>query len=232
MQIIPAIDIQQGQVVRLKQGDFDQATVYANDPLLVANKMVEQGMQQLHIVDLDGAKAPSKQQLPLLASLAALKEIELQIGGGVRCRDDVAALLDLGAKRVVIGSLAISQPDIFDAILSEFGQDKIVLALDVVEMNGEFVVKTHGWQQQSKQELFAKLASAAIENVLCTDISRDGLLTGPNFPLYQALLARFPQLKLQASGGVSCQADLAQLQQLGVPAAIVGRAYYEGVIRC
>ena len=231
MIVYPAIDLRGGRCVRLSEGNFDTETVYGTDPLAVARGFAAAGATWLHVVDLDGAKDPAKRQTALVHLLARDSGLKLQTGGGIRDVTHVESLLAAGATRVIVGSLAVRDPALVRGWLSLFGPEKIVLALDVrLDAAGTPVVALSGWQASSGQALDAVLAGfvpAGLVHVLCTDISRDGLLQGPNFALYADLGARYPALQIQASGGVASLDDLRRLRTQGSGGAITGRALYE-----
>jgi len=232
MIIYPAIDLRGGRVVRLTEGKFDQEKSYGDDPLAVARGFRAAGAVWLHVVDLDGAKDPAQRQTALVASIVQGCGLRVQSGGGIRDESHVRTLLDAGVTRVIVGSLAVKQPDLVGGWLEKFGPEKIVLALDVrLNTAGVPMIAVAGWQADSGVTLDATLRSflpRGLRHILCTDISRDGKLTGPNTALYTELLRKFPALQLQASGGVSSLADLRALKAAGAPGAIVGRALYEG----
>ena len=231
MIIYPAIDLRRGRVVRLTEGRFDQEKIYGGDPLVVARGFANDGAQWLHVVDLDGAKDPAKRQTALVAQLARASGLGVQTGGGIRHAAQVEALLAAGAERVIIGSLAVTKPNLVASWLEKFGSDKLVLALDArADASGAFRLATAGWQETSEltvADLIVRYLPHGLRHVLCTDISRDGKLTGPNTTLYAELRARFPALQIQASGGVSSLEDLHQLKSVHLAGAIVGRALYE-----
>ncbi|MDF7667664.1 1-(5-phosphoribosyl)-5-[(5-phosphoribosylamino)methylideneamino]imidazole-4-carboxamide isomerase [Orbaceae bacterium ESL0727] len=230
--IIPALDLIDGMVVRLHQGDYDKQRDYGNAPLLRLQDYEKQGAQLLHLVDLTGAKDPNARQIDLIKSLIKGVNIPIQIGGGIRCEEDITALLSIGATRVVIGSTAIKQPDLVKTWFRKYGPEALVLALDVrIQPNGEKYVAIHGWQEDSKQTLEQVIDDYlpyGLKHVLCTDISKDGTLTGSNVMLYQSISQQYPQLALQASGGIGSLADINALQYSGVAGIIVGRALLEG----
>lgn len=230
MIIYPAIDLIAGEVVRLHKGDFAQKTTYGTDPVAVAKSYAEAGASWLHLVDLDGAKDPAQRQTELIASIIAGSGLKVQTGGGIRSRDDVEALVAAGASRVVIGSLAVGNPDLVAGMISDFGSETICLAADVVRPADEFLIAVSGWQEASNLPLAAFLSrfeGAGLRHVLCTDIDRDGTMQGPNADLYHSVKASFPHIQLQASGGVKGIEDLEGLPTDGV---IIGRAIYEGAI--
>lgn len=231
MIIYPAIDLKNGQCVRLKQGDFDQATIYESDPVRQAEKFAAAGAEWLHVVDLDGAKAGEMLQFDLIARVAKSTRLKIQVGGGLRSEKTVKKLLDAGIARVVIGSLAVKNRNTVQAWLREFGGDKIILAFDIRYHDGEPEILTHGWQSGSQQLLWDTLEAydgSGLKSVLCTDVSRDGMLEGTNNALYAAMRERWPGIDVLASGGVSNLQDLLDLARLGASGAIVGKAIYEG----
>lgn len=232
MKIYPAIDLLAGACVRLKQGGFDQATTYSSDPLAMARAFEVAGAEYLHLVDLSGARNPADRQLSLIGGLIKATGLKIQVGGGLRTLADASALLSLGADRVVFGSAIVADPALASRLLAEFGAERITLALDVrVGPDGVPRVATLGWQEQetrSAPELLAGLKG--VSRVLCTDISRDGMMVGPNIPLYTELMEQFPSVEIQASGGVSSLDDLRALKSAGVRSAIVGKAIYEGAL--
>ena len=233
--IYPAIDLINGEVVRLAKGQFDQKTVYNRDPIAVAQSFAEQGATYLHVVDLDGAKACQVRQSELIAKIAAATTLKLQVGGGVRSASDVKNLLDQGVDRVVIGSLAVKQPEVTEGLFKEFGGDRLTLGLDVqLDAKGIPLVATHGWQTLSEtkaEEVLLRFLNLGLNQVLCTDISRDGMMTGPNFALYSMLGQHFPTVSFLASGGLKTSEQVKELQANRVGGAIIGRALYEGTIK-
>lgn len=230
--IIPAIDLIEGKVVRLYQGDYEQKTQYELDPVEVVHDYADQGAHWLHIVDLTGAKDTSKRQLALIKRMVETKRMQFQAGGGIRSEDEVAQLLDTGVSRVVIGSLAVKQPELVKSWVEKYGPEHIVLALDInISETGEKLIATHGWQENSGVALEALLddfASVGAKHVLCTDISRDGTLQGANVALYQEMAARFPNVSWQASGGIGSLNDISALKPTNVGGVILGRALLEG----
>lgn len=230
MIIYPAIDLIGGEVVRLHKGDFDQKTTYGSDPVSVARAYAEAGASWLHLVDLDGAKDPANRQTELIGRIIAGSGLKVQTGGGIRSRDDVQALLDAGASRIVIGSLAVRDAEQVAKMMQDFGSEAICLAADVVRPEDEFMIAVSGWQESSDLSLFdfmERFVPVGLQHVLCTDIDRDGTMTGPNAVLYRQVKERFPDIHLQASGGVSGIDDLRGLATDGV---IIGKAIYEGAI--
>jgi len=234
MNIIPAIDLKDGKCVRLLRGDFDQTTEYSDDPALIARQFAALAATSLHIVDLDGARYGEQRNAEIVAAIADESNLVIQLGGGIRNAETVERWLAAGVSRCVIGSLAITEPDTVKAWLARFGGDRIVLALDVkMDARNEPIVTTHGWTQESAATFFESVndfLDAGLQHVLCTDVSRDGAMAGPNFELYQQIMEVYPNLLLQASGGVRHIEDLEQLRRIGVPAAISGRALLDGKI--
>ncbi|MEX5411188.1 1-(5-phosphoribosyl)-5-[(5-phosphoribosylamino)methylideneamino]imidazole-4-carboxamide isomerase [Atlantibacter hermannii] len=230
--IIPALDLIDGTVVRLHQGDYGQQRDYGNDPLPRLQAYQAEGAQVLHLVDLTGAKDPAKRQIPLLKTLLAGVSVPVQVGGGVRTEEDVAALLDAGATRVVVGSTAVKSPELVKGWFKRFGAEHLVLALDVrIDENGAKQVAVSGWQENSGvtlEELVDAFLPVDLTHVLCTDISKDGTLKGSNVGLYQEVCARFPSVAFQASGGIGGIKDIEALKGSGVKGVIVGRALLEG----
>ncbi|KES17152.1 Phosphoribosylformimino-5-aminoimidazole carboxamide ribonucleotide (ProFAR) isomerase [Gilliamella apicola SCGC AB-598-I20] len=230
--IIPALDLIDGTVVRLHQGDYDQKRDYGKDPLIRLQDYQKQGAKQLHLVDLTGAKDPQARQISLIKSLIEGVQVPVQIGGGIRTEDDVKALLSAGATRVVIGSTAIKQPDLVKKWFDTYGPESLVLALDVrIDQLGNKNVAIHGWQEDSKQTLEQVIddyLAYGLKHVLCTDISKDGTLSGSNVKLYQEISQKYPTIAFQASGGIGQLDDVKALQDSGVAGIIVGRALLEG----
>ena len=230
--IIPAIDLIEGQVVRLYQGSYDQTTEYSFSPLTLRDQYAAAGSPILHVVDLSGAKDASKRQLTLLTRLMTEAPLHIQVGGGVRSEQDVQELLAAGASRVVIGSLAIRQPELVQGWLKQYGGERIVLALDVaINDKGEKTLPSHGWIEASNvtlEQVLDGFIAAGAKHVLCTDISKDGTLSGSNVALYQELTKAYPQIAWQASGGIGCLDDIRALRGSGVAGVILGRSLLEG----
>jgi len=230
--IIPALDLIDGSVVRLHQGDYGQQRDYGSDPLPRLQDYQRQGAEVLHLVDLTGAKDPAARQIPLLQKLLAGVTVPVQVGGGIRNEQDVEALLSAGATRVVVGSTAVKDPDTVQKWFSRFGADALVLALDVrIDANGTKNVAISGWQENSNatlEQVVEQYLPFGLKHVLCTDISRDGTLAGSNVELYREVTARYPQIAFQASGGIGSLDDIAHLRDSGVEGVIVGRALLDG----
>lgn len=231
MILYPAMDLMGGRCVRLAQGRFDNATDYSGDPAAALRRFAEAGAEWAHVVDLDGARAGSPRQHDFIAGLAADAPLKLQVAGGFRTAEQIAFVLDAGVSRVAIGSLAVRDPATVAGFIARFGADRIVLALDVNLVDGVPMTATAGWTETSRRSLWdvAALYPAA-RHWLITDIARDGMMSGPNVPLVREAAARFPVLKLQASGGVASLADLTALAEAGADGAIVGKALWEGRI--
>ncbi|WP_292035723.1 MULTISPECIES: 1-(5-phosphoribosyl)-5-[(5-phosphoribosylamino)methylideneamino]imidazole-4-carboxamide isomerase [unclassified Brevundimonas] len=231
MIVYPAIDLKDGVCVRLMHGRFDQVTRYDEVPAARLAAFAAEGADWVHIVDLDGAEAGRAMQHGLIGELAASVAVRIQSGGGVRSEADVERLLEAGVSRVVVGSLAVTKSDEVLAWLNRFGPERITLALDVKYEGGVPVPALKGWTQSAGVDLWSVLdryPSDLLTHVLMTDVGRDGALTGPNLDLLGEALARRPELKLQASGGVASLDDLIAARDLGCDGAIVGRAIYEG----
>jgi phosphoribosylformimino-5-aminoimidazole carboxamide ribotide isomerase len=232
MRLIPAIDLRGGRCVRLLQGRFDAETVYGNDPSAILARYRALGARYVHVVDLDGARDGSQGNRAAIARLvAAHPDVTIQVGGGIRNRDVAQALMTLGVHRVVVGSVAVIRPEEVRRWLEEFGADRVVLAFDVrLDGKGTPRLTTHGWESQTEASLWDAVADYlphGASHVLCTDVARDGALTGPNVDLYAEAVRRFPTIQWQASGGVSTGADLRDLASTGVAAVISGRALLE-----
>lgn len=230
--IIPALDLIDGQVVRLHQGDYGQQRQYGSDPLPRLQDYQQQGAQVLHLVDLTGAKDPAARQIPLLKKLLSGVSVPVQVGGGIRTEQDVEALLEAGARRVVIGSTAVKEPARVQQWFTRYGAEALVLALDVrIDANGVKQVAISGWQENSNatlEQIVEQYLPFGLRHVLCTDISRDGTLSGSNVDLYREISQRYPQVAFQASGGIGNLTDIANLRDSGVQGVIVGRALLEG----
>lgn len=227
--VLPAIDVREGRVVRLAQGDYARETRYPADALSLAKRYEEDGAQWLHLVDLDAARAGGYTLLGLLRSLRAETGLQVQTGGGVRTEADVDALLAAGATRVVVGSVAVREPGRVARWLREYGAERLTLALDTRWEDGAWRLPVHGWTQASPHTLESIVdAFADARHVLCTDIARDGMLAGPNLALYGRLRALAPHWRVQASGGVRDAADVLAAREAGCAGAVLGRALLEG----
>ena len=233
MIVLPAIDLLAGRVARLRQGDYAQARRFAADPAELARSYARGGASWLHLVDLDAARGGGPAHFELIGRIAAIEGLRLQVGGGVRDEAALAALLSAGASRVVIGSVAVRRPELAIEWLERYGTERICLALDVrAGPDGGYYPGASGWTETGDATLEALLdryrAAVPLRHVLCTDISRDGMLAGPNVGLYRALAGRYPELAFQASGGVRDASDVAELRAAGAAGAIVGLALLEG----
>jgi len=227
--IWPAIDLMDGRCVRLHKGDFTQKSLYDADPLARANAFAEAGARALHVVDLDGAKAGEPCQSNLVCRLAKFSGLQVQAGGGIRSGDDIETLLGGGVRRVIIGSLAVTNIETVQNWLWEFGAERIVLALDIRLENGTPIPAIRGWQESTSQSLWDILAAyeGTVKNLLVTDIDRDGVLGGTNAALYTEIKAQFPGLSLLASGGIGCVDDIRAAYGAGANGVIIGKALYE-----
>jgi phosphoribosylformimino-5-aminoimidazole carboxamide ribotide isomerase len=229
IELIPAIDIINGQCVRLTKGDYDQKKVYNDDPAAVAKEFEQLGFQRLHIVDLDGAKSKYIVNDAVLRSITTETKLILDFGGGIKTEEDIEKAFEAGASMVTVGSIAVTKPALFIQWLEKYGADKMILGADV--RNG--MISINGWKEDSKEELLPflkKYIDAGVKNVLCTEISKDGTLQGPAVTLYKEVMKAYPQLHLIASGGVSQKEDIEELEREGIPAVVFGKAIYEGRI--
>ncbi len=228
--IIPAIDIIGGQCVRLTQGDYARTRVYCQDPLDMAKRFEDCGVRMLHLVDLDGAKSGFPENQKVLEDIVSRTSLNVEFGGGIRERAALASVFDAGAYRAICGSVACAEPDRFIGWLKDFGGERLVLGADV--RDGLVAVK--GWQESSSAgigDLLSAFIPEGLKTVIVTDISRDGMLSGPAVGLYRELLSGYPDIGLVASGGVGTMDDIEALEEAGVPAVIVGKAIYEGKIK-
>jgi len=229
VKIIPAIDIIDGKAVRLTQGDYNQKTEYSDDPVAVAKAFESVGIERLHVVDLEGAKASKPVNLATLKAITTATSLSVDFGGGVKSNESILKVLEAGADQVTAGSIAVKDKALVQAWIKEYGAEKIILGADVKDEK----IAINGWQEDSGIDLFEFLAEyiyLGISHCICTDVSKDGLLQGPSFELYRKMMIEFPNLKLIASGGVSSMDDLRQLETMGIYGTIVGKAYYEGRI--
>lgn len=230
--IIPAIDLLEGRVVRLHQGDYNASRDYGDEALERLQNYERAGAKLLHIVDLTGAKDPARRQIPLLKKCLSGLTVPVQTGGGVRTEEDVRALLDAGASRVVVGSTAVKSPEVVRGWMKRYGPEAIVLALDVrIDAAGRRQIAVSGWQENSGvliEDLIRAYLPEGLKHVLCTDISKDGTLSGANASLYRTLSEEFPEVAFQASGGIGSLADVREAARSGASGVIVGRALLEG----
>ena len=229
IELIPAIDIIEGQCVRLTKGDYDQKTVYRDSPAEVAKEFEEIGFKRLHVVDLDGAKSKHIVNSEVLHRITTDTQLIVDFGGGIKTDEDIEKAFAAGASMVTIGSIAVTNPDLFMGWLEKYGAERIILGADV--RHGK--VSINGWKEDSSEDLLPflkKYVDAGVKNVLCTEISKDGTLTGPAIELYQSMMTAYPELHLIASGGVSSIDDIKALEAAGIPAVVFGKAIYEGKI--
>ena len=229
IELIPAIDIIGGQCVRLTKGDYDQKTVYRDSPAEVAKEFEEIGFKRLHVVDLDGAKSKHIVNSSVLHHITTETQLVVDFGGGIKTNDDIEKAFAAGASMVTIGSIAVTNPDLFMGWLDKYGAKRIILGADV--RHGK--ISINGWKEDSSEDLLPflkKYVDAGVRNVLCTEISKDGTLSGPAIELYQSMMAAYPELHLIASGGVSSIDDIKALEAAGIPAVVFGKAIYEGKI--
>ncbi len=230
IELIPAIDLIGGQCVRLTKGDYDCRKVYSDNPVEVARHFEEIGFKRLHIVDLDGAKSKHVVNIDILRAITSQTSLCIDFGGGIKTDDDLKKVFDAGADMVTVGSVAVTEPMLFMRWLETYGADKLILGADV--RHGR--VSINGWMEDSSEELLSflkKYVDMGVQNVLCTEISKDGTMQGPATNLYRQIMEAYPQLHLIASGGVSCNEDIKELEANGIPSVVFGKAFYEGKIR-
>ena len=229
IELIPAIDIIEGQCVRLTKGEYDSKKVYDANPASVAKRFEQLGFKRLHVVDLDGAKSHHIVNDATLKAITSERGLIVDFGGGIKTQEDVEKAFAAGARMVTIGSLAVTNPTLCEEWIGRYGADRIVLGADA--RDGK--ISINGWKEDSQLELMDFIQSyynKGIRNVLCTEISHDGTLQGPATALYAEIMQHFPDLHLIASGGVSCQEDIEELERAGIPAVVFGKAIYEGRI--
>lgn len=229
IELIPAIDIINGQCVRLTKGDYSQKTVYNDNPVVVAQRFEQLGFKRLHIVDLDGAKSKHIVNDEVLRRITSETKLVVDFGGGIKTDNDIEKAFAAGASMVTIGSIAVTDKERFIGWLQKYGTDKIILGADV--RGG--MISINGWKEDSQQELLPFLkyyVDKGVKNVLCTEISRDGTLSGPAIDLYRNIMKEYPEIHLIASGGVSSNEDIEVLEEAGIPAVVFGKAFYEGKI--
>ena len=229
IKIIPAIDIIDGKCVRLSQGDYDQKKVYSENPLEVAKSFEDHGIEHLHLVDLDGAKSAEVVNYAILEKIASQTGLKIDFGGGVKSDDDIKRVLNAGADQITAGSIAVKSPEKVYEWIKSYGADKIILGADVKERK----IAINGWKENSGIDLFSFLydfIERGISSTICTDISKDGMMSGSSIGLYEEITKEFPSLNLIASGGVSSMNEIIELDQKGLYGAIVGKAIYEGHI--
>lgn len=230
IEIIPAIDLMDGKCVRLVQGDFEQKTKYNDNPLEVAKSFEGAGIKRLHMVDLDGARQKKIVNQKVLELVANQTNLHIDFGGGLQSDEDVEVAFQCGAKQITGGSIAVKNPELLDRWIKKYGEDKIILGADVKNN----MIAVSGWQEVSQVSVFdlvEEYQKKGVKYVLSTDVSKDGLLQGPSFSLYEDLKKRFPTLKIIASGGISAIEEIDQLNEMGLHGVIIGKAYYEGRIK-
>ena len=229
IELIPAIDIIDGQCVRLTKGDYDQKTVYRDSPVEVAKEFEQKGFKRLHVVDLDGAKSKHIVNDKVLRRITTETNLTVDFGGGIKTDEDIEKAFCAGAAMVTVGSIAVTQPELFMGWLEKYGADRMILGADV--RNGK--ISINGWKEDSAEDLLPflrKYIDAGVKTVLCTEISMDGTLQGPAIELYKEVMTAYPTLHLIASGGVSSIDDIKALDRAGIPAVVFGKAIYEGKI--
>ncbi len=229
IELIPAIDLINGQCVRLTKGDYDQKTVYSSSPAEVAKHFERLGFKRLHVVDLDGAKSKHIVNIEALRAITQNTSLTVDFGGGIKTEADIRKAFDNGASMVTVGSIAVTNPALFMEWLEKYGAERLILGADV--RNGKLSI--NGWKEDSSEDLLPFLKQyidKGVRNVLCTEISKDGTLNGPAIELYKEVMAAYPNLHLIASGGVSCNDDIQALEAAGIPAVVFGKAFYEGRI--
>jgi phosphoribosylformimino-5-aminoimidazole carboxamide ribotide isomerase len=229
IELVPAIDIIDGKCVRLTKGDYDQKTVYRDSPADVAKEFEDLGFNRLHVVDLDGAKSKHIVNDKVLREITTRTRLTVDFGGGIKTDDDLEKAFEAGASMVTVGSVAVTRPDLFEGWLQKYGADRMILGADV--RNG--LISINGWKEDSDEALLPflkKYVAMGVKNVLCTEISKDGTLSGPAIELYKQVMTAYPQLHLIASGGVSSKEDIEALDHAGIPAVVFGKAIYEGKI--
>ncbi len=229
IELIPAIDLINGQCVRLTKGDYSQKKIYNDNPAEVAKEFEKLGFKRLHVVDLDGAKSKHIVNDAVLKAITDATDLVVDFGGGIKTEEDIEKAFQAGAAMVTVGSIAVTRPELFLEWLDKYGADRLILGADV--RNGK--ISINGWKEDSAEDLLPFLkqyVDKGVKNVLCTEISKDGTLQGPAIDLYKQIMAEYPQLHLIASGGVSCNQDIEELEAAGIPAVVFGKAFYEGKI--
>lgn len=227
--LIPAIDIIDGKCVRLTKGDYNNKTIYNNNPVEVAREFEALGFKRLHVVDLDGAKSKHIVNAQVLKDITTATSLTVDFGGGIKSDEDIEAALANGAEMVTIGSIAVTNPDLCQKWIEQYGAERIILGADVRDRK----ISINGWMDNSEEELITflkKYIDMGVRNILCTDISKDGTLQGPATSLYKEIIETFPEVYLIASGGVSSNEDIIELENNSIPAVVFGKAFYEGKI--
>ena len=229
MEIIPAIDIIDGKCVRLAKGDFSKKIIYSDNPVDVAKKFEATGINRLHIVDLDGANGEPLKNIKALENISNSTSLIIDFGGGLKKTEEIQSVFNAGASMINVGSIIVKNPSLFSQWIVDFGAEKFLPGADVLDEK----IKIHGWKEETGIDIFdfiEDLISKGINQIFCTDISKDGMMQGPSIKLYKEIIERFPSLELVASGGISCYEDLNALKESGCKGAIVGKAIYEGKI--
>lgn len=227
--LIPAIDIIDGKCVRLTKGDYNNKTIYNNNPVEVAREFEALGFKRLHVVDLDGAKSKHIVNAQVLKDITSATSLTVDFGGGIKTDEDIETALANGAEMVTIGSIAVTNPDLCQKWIEQYGAERIILGADVRDRK----ISINGWMDNSEEELITflkKYIDMGVRNILCTDISKDGTLQGPATSLYKEIIETFPEVYLIASGGVSSNEDIIELENNSIPAVVFGKAFYEGKI--
>ena len=230
IELIPAIDLIDGKCVRLTKGEYDSKRIYNEDPVAQAKEFEKLGFKRLHMVDLDGAKSKHVVNDAVLKAVTDATGLVVDFGGGIKTEEDIEKAFNAGASMVTVGSIAVTKPELFMGWMEKYGAERMILGADV--RNGK--VSINGWLEDSEEDLLPflkKYVDRGVKNVLCTEISKDGTLQGPATALYVEIMKAYPSLHLIASGGVSCNEDIKQLDANGIPAVVFGKAYYEGKIR-
>ena len=230
IELIPAIDIIDGKCVRLTKGDYDQKKVYNENPVEVAQHFESLGFKRLHVVDLDGAKSKHIVNDDVLRAITAATSLVVDFGGGIKTEEDIEKAFDAGAAMLTVGSIAVTNPQLFLNWIEQYGAERLILGADV--RNGK--ISINGWKEDSSEDLLPFLkqyTDKGVRNVLCTEISKDGTLQGPAIDLYQQIMKAYPDMHLIASGGVSCNDDIRALETADIPAVVFGKAFYEGKIK-
>jgi phosphoribosylformimino-5-aminoimidazole carboxamide ribotide isomerase len=229
IKIIPSIDLVDGKCVRLTQGNFEEKKIYDSDPVAVAKRFAEAGIERLHLVDLDGAKAGKVINHQILERITAETKLKIDFGGGIKSDDDIQKVFDCGANQVTAGTIAVQNPKLVLSWIQKFGKDKIILGADV--LNG--IVRINGWVNPSEIKLFDFITNYqwhGIRYVLCTDIEKDGMMKGSSVDLYKSIIKQFPEMRVIASGGVSSIEEIKQLNKIGCYGVVIGKAIYENLI--
>lgn len=234
MQIYPAVDLMGGACVRLEEGRFESKSVYSSDPVEMATRFRDAGASWIHIVDLDGARSGTPAHRELIREMAAETGLKVQTGGGLRDEHGARLVLEAGIDRVILGSMALAAPEIVTCLIGDFGAERIAVALDVRPEDDRYIVQTKGWTESSGRELHDEVeafAGLGARHILTTDVSRDGLMAGPNIDLYRELAGRYPAMAFQASAGITSLDHIRDLEAAGAAGAVIGKAIYEGALK-